>query len=88
MTLELPHSCILSSGGERPGAGIDPSAGPRGGLTFCRLVGGGGEGEAGRSLIALVDSLLRAIFLSDGGGGICTRSSSGVSDEFSCIGTG
>jgi hypothetical protein len=82
MTLELPHGCILSSGGDRP------CACSWGGLTFCRFVGGGGEGEAGRSLIALVDSLLRAIFLSDGGGGICTRSSSGVSDEFSCIGTG
>jgi hypothetical protein len=42
---------------------------------------GGGDGDCGRSLIALVDSLLRAIFLSEGGGGRCLSSSGGVSDE-------
>lgn len=80
MTLELPHACILSGEGIRGtdgrglavGMNVSPSTVPVDGFVFCLLVGGGGEGEAGRSLIALVDSLLRAIFLSDGGGGICT----------------
>lgn len=42
---------------------------------------GGGEGDCGRSLIALVDSLRRAILRSEGGGGKCLSSSGGVFDE-------
>lgn len=38
-------------------------------------------GDCGCSRVALVDSLLRAIFLSDGGGGRYLSSSGGVSDE-------
>jgi len=50
---------------------------------------GGGEGDCGLSRIALVESLLRAIFLSDGGGGRYLSSSGGVSDELaSCTGCG
>lgn len=54
-----------------------PSAGSPAETVLPRFDMGGGEGDCGRSRIALVDSLRLAIFLSEGGGGNIRSSSSG-----------
>jgi hypothetical protein len=84
MTLSLPQvglDTVLSGERNRGIEGRGFNVGMNVRPSTC-LDKGGGEGDCGRSRIARVDSLLRAIFLSDGGGGKCRSSSGGVSDEW------